>query len=498
MEPLPAPPGSSRLAQRILIAAAAVQLLFFLLPLQPTLRALFKNPTRAQMDAGAIDGMDGYGYYVWLRSALVDGDWDFDNDYAIYHRKYPGPAWKARTPIGRQPNPWSVGPALVWATGVVPVHLVLDVLGARGEGAEDGYTPPYHLAVAGVTFTLALLTLWLGYATARRFAAPVPAAVAATGMVLGSSLLLYGTVIPGMAHGPAAALLAVYVFVWIRTFGQAGLGRWFALGILLGLASLMRWQLATFGILLALEGLSQAIGRGGRIGPWAGRVALAASGAVVGFVPQILAWYTVYGNPLVATHPYGNRLLNPALWQALFSWDHSFFYWTPITLVASLAGVHAVVRWRSRAVVPLAILLVGAAVQMYTVAGLLGGSVFLGASFGFRFLTETCVVLVPGLALLLDQTPPRATRWVTGIVCLLVVWNVLLVASFRVGVLAQGGPATPIELLQSAVTAFIRRPLEGIAEVLLIGWFVAVTVAGVRASTHRDPAVSLPGTRQAA
>src|SRR5207302_2971460 len=75
---------------------------------------LDKPQTRA--GEGLVIRCDGLGYYAWLRSLLVDGDWSFDNEFDEHNVLgdfVPPPTW--RTPTGRRALPWSIGPACWWA-----------------------------------------------------------------------------------------------------------------------------------------------------------------------------------------------------------------------------------------------------------------------------------------------------------------------------------------------------------------------------------------------
>src|SRR5205085_10647622 len=110
------------------------------------------------------------------------------------------------------------GPALAWAATVVPVHVAVAAGGTPGEEPR-GYSPPYQLAVGTATLLLSLATLLFTYGIARRFAPPVCSAAGAACGVLGTPLLGYGAVEVAMAHGPAAAALSGYVYLWLRTCG---------------------------------------------------------------------------------------------------------------------------------------------------------------------------------------------------------------------------------------------------------------------------------------
>jgi hypothetical protein len=125
------------------------------------------------------------------------------------------------------------------------------------------------------------------------------------------------------------------------------------------------------------------------------------------------------------------------------------------------------------------VLAVAAAGQVYMLAVvyMYGPPVSLGGSFGFRYLCETCVVLVPGAALLLR---PRAAGLVAGG---LVGWNLLLLGVHRYGIdgFHAGGPAA---LLHAAGRYAQLRPLDA-AVVLLLSCSSAVFM-----STRRTPQVA--------
>lgn len=494
MNTVAASPESHRLARRILFAAVAVQLLFFWIATKQCVRDACTEPTKARVIGASILGIDSHGYYAWLRSLMVDGDWNFDNEFGYYNQITPTPEpYSGRTPIGRHISHWSVGPAMIWSAGVVPVHAALGVLGLRGAGIENGYTPPYQLAIACVTLALGIITLLLTYSITRRFASPVPAAIATAGMILGTTVLAYQTIIPGMAHGPSTAMLTTFVFCWVRSLGSARVLRWFGLGVLLGVACLVRWQLATFSVLLFLEAvwLASTVPMNARW-RWAGLLALAGIGSVVGFIPQMVAWQCVFGSPLVSTHAITlDGLLNPSLWRILGSYDRSFFYWTPITLVAVLACGYALSRSSTRSP-QLAMLTASGAIQIYVVAAVMGPLVFLGSSFGVRFLSETCIVLAPGLAVMLASVNPRVARTVALGICLLVGWNLLMINGTRALCVVNEGPATPTELVSQVAKGCGRRPFEAVVALAFTGWFAAAVWSGLRRKQTTTETIPLP------
>ncbi len=477
MEPIPVPEQSPSRARQILIAAAVVHIALFVLEARGSFAALFATRTTPSSErAGPFaKGADCIGYYAWLRSLLIDGDFHFDDEYAPMFVSFP--ETKSSFPLtatGHLPNPWSVGPAIVWAPAVFTVHIILGGLGTHSPWPADGYSAPYQIAVGGTTLALALVTLVLGYWIARRFAGPTASAAAAATMTLGTTVVAYGAVEVSMAHGPAAAALALFAHIWLRTFGSLRPRRWIGLGCLLGLVCLMRWQLATFAALPTLE----AIWLTTRVNDWSSRIGIAvrlvASGlsSMIVFAPQLLAMWIVYGHPLGGLHRTARNWLDPSLWAVLGAYDRSLFYWTPITLPAIAGLAHAAFRLRRPA---MTILAAAVAIQIYAVAALLGLAVFLGWSFGFRFLTETCILLVPGAAYLIEMANSRARRWIAFGGGLLVGWNLILLGVYRycVGGVLGGDPSTVLTLAERYI---VRRPLDALGMMAAGVWLTYTLV----------------------
>jgi hypothetical protein len=160
----------------------------------------------------------------------------------------------------------------------------------------------------------------------------------------------------------------------------------------------------------------------------------------------------------------------------LGSTDRSLFYWTPLTFPAFAGLIYLAFRTRCPAA---RILAVAVVMQIYTMSALLGQDVFLGASFGFRFLTETCVLMVPGAAVLFQNASKRTSRWLAVGGCLAVGWNLVLVAAFRRGVgLAAGG--APAEVFAMVIGHVRYRPLEALGVLVLVSWLTCTILVAFR------------------
>lgn len=218
----------------------------------------------------------------------------------------------------------------------------------------------------------------------------------------------------------------------------------------------MRWQLTSYALLPAGEWL-WLLCRCRSQRPTPARavalVLLGGAGAALALAPQLVAWKVVFGGWFAQPIRLERNWLSPDLWNVLFGTDRSFFYWTPVTLLATLGSVLALRRSERRTQV--ALLLAGFAVQVYALGAIRGAAdtgVFLGAAFGHRTLTESCVVLVPGLAVLLS----RYYRWVLLPGLVFVAWNLLLVGAYRFAILPIETGAPPAELW-AATTQFATR-----------------------------------------
>jgi hypothetical protein len=442
---------------------------------------------RARAGEGLIIRSDGLGYYAWLRSLLFDGDWSFDNEFDEHNilGDYVPPRTE-RTAVDRRPNPWSIGPACVWAVLVVPGHFVLHAVGA---GPADGYALPYQLLVGAATLLASFGGLGFVYGIARRYAAPGPAALTAAFLTLGTGLVYYNTLEPTMAHGIGTAAVAGLVWYWLRTYGSRRPGRWLLVGVLLGLVMLVRWQLATLVVLPvgevflhALAGLKaaghdsyqpEARARGfpslalrageGQLGlRYLALLLLTALGTAAGFAPQMFAWHCVYGDWLVAPMAVAHNWLHPAWWHVLATPDRGLFYWTPLCLLAVLGALRGL-----REDGPLVLLGLAFALQVYALASVWGTGVYLGVAFGFRQLTEAVVLLTPGLALLLGRTSPRGLWWLGLLGCGLVLWNLLLLCQYRYGLVPANAGVEPATLLANVGRLVVRKRLLLVGQVLL-------------------------------
>jgi hypothetical protein len=106
------------------------------------------------------------------------------------------------------------------------------------------------------------------------------------------------------------------------------------------------------------------------------------------------------------------------------------------------------------------------ALQVFVLASLWGPGVYLGAAYGFRHLTESVVLLAPGLALLFQRAPARIFPWLSLVGCLAALWNLTLVCEYRYSYLPVASGADPAEMLANALRLIQRKRMLLVGQVL--------------------------------
>jgi hypothetical protein len=253
----------------------------------------------------------------------------------------------------------------------------------------------------------------------NRMFSPVGVLAAVVAIWGATPLVYYMTMEPLMSHTFSAFAVALLMLFWLDrdTVAREGRaaerrpGRWFVLGILSGLAGIIRYQDALFAGLPLISGTIQAFRNPARF-----RASIILRGVTIaGFfllgiaLPlgvQLAANRYLYGSVLTtgyAGEAFSNRA-SPRLLATLFSPHSGLLLWSPILGIA-LAGLGMLTRRRQW----LGILLwVGLVIQWYLVSS--WHAPHQGDSFGNRMLLNCAVVFGMGLMAWLD-TLRAWPRW---------------------------------------------------------------------------------------
>lgn len=409
-------------------------------------------------EALALPHGDGTYYYVYLPSLWLDGDVDFDNQYAVT-----GDPWQQRrTPTDRAGNVFGIGPALYASPLFLTGHIVSRTTGGRGDGF--GTAAIWLTGFASVLASIA--ALWFAYRLLLRRLGDDRRALAATVLAFaGGPVLFYAVRQPHMAH-PFATLFAAWLIdAWDESYDrERTLRTWIKLGVLLGCAVLARPQLATWSLCLVVAGIAD-LRQGIRFAP---RIAAGAAAAFVCVLPQLITWKINYGS--FAVVPQGDAFMRwdaPAWSETLFSSRNGLLPWSPLFAIA-LVGLIAAVRRMPRLG---AVLLAGIAAQ--AVVNGAAWDWWAGGSFGARRFDSTYIAFAFGLGFVLVASRWRAvTAWACAIACgWLAVGNVVMTAQTTPHSMRQKGGEAAADVIADKLGVF------GIP----IGWLSSLTNLPARA-----------------
>ena len=438
-----------------------------------------------------IHGADGVRYYAYLRSAAIDGDLDFEDEFS----HYPDAAGVLRRDprTGRVANAVACGSAVLWAPWFLAAHAGVKIARLAGASvAADGYSAPYVVAVClGSTF-YALAGLLLLYGALRRWAGQGAALTAVMGVWLASPLVFYMCSHPSMSHANAFFCVCALLAACVRWGESESFAAWAGMGALAGLATLARFDNLLWLALPAAQWISWFVVRGS----WFARrdsrrvvvgrdrsrqtffapineprtanheprsvLRFLALGAVfcvcalAVFSPQLFAWKALYGSFFSGPRDYKldpdlSVWSSPHFLDALFSGRRGLFFWTPIAL-AGVAG------WTLRSPIPARLRSAAAAILLAQTWLVGGWAVWWGgASFGPRLFIGCLPLLALGLAALVERTRSRWRAIALAATALLVVWNFGLMAQYALRIVDREGDLTRREVLANQ---FTRVPVE--------------------------------------
>jgi hypothetical protein len=361
---------------------------------------------RPKPDGRIVIG-DALHHYVQLRSAVFDRDLHFRNEYVrLYGLKggEPGSEWIfENTRTGHVRNLMPVGPALLW----LPLFLLANagVAIANLAGASiplDGYARLAQ-ASAGLTGIVAATTgVWFAWKACALVLSARAAIWACLTAWLASSALYYSLVSPAYSHAASLLATSIFWYLWIRTRKDLSVSRYAILGLAAGFSALMRWQDAILLAPIAADLLRHTAARQLPPARAIARGVVTVAAAALAFVPQMVVWTILYGQPLAL--PQGDdfmRWTSPALISVLFSDWHGLFTWTPVVVLA-VAGMFPLGRRYPALCLAAGIFLV---LSWYVNAAV--ADWWAGEAFGARRFVSCFAVFALGLAALIDWWSPK-------------------------------------------------------------------------------------------
>lgn len=383
---------------------------------------------------------DGWGYFGHLHSIFIDGDLDYENEFARANPKFQecitaqGPS-----PTGRIANHFALGPAVLWLPAYYLVHLLMLLLKGLGVvTAADGFGKPYYYAVGLSTAVYSFVGLLLSLRIASRFTSFNSARAATVLIWFASSLPAYMYFHPSMSHGCSFFTVALLYYLWVRLLGKDNWWKWLLLGGALGLAVMTRYQNIVHAFPLLYEFILNPDARTWKpqvpnlrrllTAPWA------FLGFLVVFFPQMLVWKGIWGSYF--TSGYESHFLfgwhAPHLLKVLFSTRHGFVTWTPILGLSLVGLVYMLIR-RPLSTLPF---FFPALVVIYLIS--CWYLWWQASSFGGRMFIEIYSIFILGLSWLIHRIFSPQRIWLAYIIGIpFIVWNMGLLFQFGVGMVSR-------------------------------------------------------------
>lgn len=293
---------------------------------------------------------DSVGVTSWLRSAVVDGDLLFFDEWAGFRMVGDGYAhFKEVTPAGALANHWGPG-ASVLASPFYAASHVVSVLLPGDRFPDDGFFGLDLATLGWVAVLCSALASLCAYRAARELLPdldPVVIPVALLVTALGTPWFWYVFRMPLGTHAAGVVTLGAFTLLAIRLLhgrDESGL----LLGLALGLACLSRLQHVALVPLLLWAGIRTNRPRSFWLG--------AALGLALPAAIQAVAWWAVYGTPLgplvSGATAAGTTYLPFARWSlapVLLSPWRGLLTWSPVTVVAIVGWVTLALTPRSAA-----------------------------------------------------------------------------------------------------------------------------------------------------
>lgn len=301
---------------------------------------------------------DVHSYYAYLPAVFLYDDIRLEQSDVLKEGDF-FLFWPSVAPNGNRVIKTTMGVSLLYAPFFVAGDLTARITGAP----RNGWSPPYKvwLLLGGLVYFAA--GLWLVVLLLRR-AGYTDAVACATILLVGggTNLFCYATQSGTASHVYSFFLVACVLLVFQRCHLRLTGGGAIALGLLMGLITLVRPVNALIVLPFVFYGISSWQGLRQRVLQlWGARVQLLVAMLLAALVwlPQLLYWRTItdswFFNPYLEE---GFFFGNPHILDGLFSFRKGWLLYTPIMAFAILGLLvydQALRPWRVGTVVLLAV-----------------------------------------------------------------------------------------------------------------------------------------------
>lgn len=358
---------------------------------------------------------DVVSYYAYLPATFIEHDLTL----AFTDHEHVGIYWPETLADGRKVMKTSMGVSMMYCPFFLTAHLVASLTGYPA----DGFSVPYAFALQFAGLFYAVLGLLLLRLILRRHFAEWVTAVTLLIIGLCTNLYWYSLYEAPMSHAFSFCLFALFALLTELWHERPTVWRSVAIGLTLGLISLIRPTNVLVGVYFLVYGCVFC-GRS-TLRPYITSLPVMAVAALLVWVPQMVYWQMNTGHLFYYSYGSSERFFfgEPKVVEGLFSFRKGWLVYTPVMLFA-LAGFVPLWR-RSRAQFwGISVFLV---LNLYVVFS--WWCWWYGGSCGMRALIESYALLAIPLAAWIEWVGSR--KLVLRVILLLLLAAVSALSAFH-------------------------------------------------------------------
>ena len=355
---------------------------------------------------------DTFGYYLYLPSVFIYHD--------LFHLHFAEPMMRqynlcayfyaARTgPLGTYVMNYPLGLAIIYSPFFLMGHIAAKLFGF----SADGFSAPYQYAIFAGGFFYSLLGLSITIRNLRFFFSEKLTAFLLVILLFGTNYFYYTTIENAMAHNYLFTVASFIIYFSIKWHANQRVLFAFILGLLLGLAAVIRPTEILWCIIPLLWAISDMPSVEKKLGlvrrHWPQLVLLMLGAFVVGTL-QMIYWKAASGKFLYYSYDGGFDFLHPNILRGLFSLRKGWLVYTPVMALA-LMGIPLMWNHYRELFWVCALYTV---VTIYVTFS--WTSWWYGGSFGQRPMVETYALLIFPLGGFLRAVSRRTfTKWLLSV-----------------------------------------------------------------------------------
>lgn len=395
-----------------------------------------------------IIGGDGFHYYSYARSLIVDKNFNIDNEIQYINSRF-----HPSLPKLRSLYYWPLGSGVTWSPALL---LGISIEHFTGFSGFSGFSRITQLLVSLLSMFYAFLGIWLSLESIRRIFPDISLNWSTIFIPFTTPLLYYLLFSPVQSHLPSLCAIALLFYIYTKYFYKthSNLGHYLLFYAVGGLATLIRWNNILYFMILLLAILFQHF----TLKDIRNNI-LSLPTFFFTFAPQLLFWKSIFGSYF--HYPHSHAFLSPfspKIFDLLFSMKHGLFSWTPIFLFSFL-GAFGFLLFKKRNRILLYIYYGTFFSQLYLNS--IVSDWWAGASFGQRRFIDFLPFLLIGIVIL-NKYKKSITNFI--IWCLLL-FNILFVLQYQTGRIPPADPITYKQYLIDKLTV-PYEVIKKIAEIL--------------------------------